>query len=216
MKDRKKFREGIDGEPKPEHLCMVTEPCSRFIQLQMWEPEMAEAAFVQELRVFTCTSQPGGDGRLSKAEDPLRGGRIQPFGQRREHYGDLVGGSFQTVQRSVVPGAERDVASLAAKGLDAFGLAMLAIPNECMNVSIGDPAVPALRVGTSEACGVDPFGAPRRLFTSDQGRTGAGASPSPDGDVEVRRQAGQSSGVRGLRRRWTMGCAVFVAMCRRP
>ena len=59
MKDRKKFREGIDGEPKPEHLCMVTEPCSQFIQLQMWEPEMAEAAFVQELRVFTCTSQKG-------------------------------------------------------------------------------------------------------------------------------------------------------------
>jgi hypothetical protein len=59
MKDRKKFREGIDGEPKPEHLSMMTEPCSQFIQLQVWEPQMAEAAFVQELRVLTCTSQKG-------------------------------------------------------------------------------------------------------------------------------------------------------------
>ncbi len=31
MKDRKKFRAGIDGQPKPEHLGMVTEPCSQFI-----------------------------------------------------------------------------------------------------------------------------------------------------------------------------------------
>jgi hypothetical protein len=50
MKDRKKFRERIDGEPQPEHLGVVTEPCSQFIQLYMWEPQMAEAAFVQELR----------------------------------------------------------------------------------------------------------------------------------------------------------------------
>jgi hypothetical protein len=157
---------------------MVTEPCSQFIQLQMWEPEMAEAAFVQELRVFTCTSQPGGDGRLSKAEDPLRGGRIQSFGQRREHYGDLVGGSFQTVQRSVAPGAERGAASLAAKGLDAFGLVMLAITNECMNVSIGDPAVPALRVGTSEPCGVDPFGGSSATFHFRPGAYRRRRSPS--------------------------------------
>jgi len=43
------------------------------------------------------------------------------------------------------------------------------------------------------------LGAPRRLFTSRQGRTGAGAGLTPD---EETRQTGQSSGVRGLRRRW--------------
>ncbi|MGZ3643603.1 MAG: hypothetical protein ACXVCM_07095 [Ktedonobacteraceae bacterium] len=48
------------------------------------------------------------------------------------------------------------------------------------------------------------MGAPRRLFTSHQGRTGAVADPPPDEEVEARRQAGQSIGVRGLSRRCTV------------
>ena len=44
------------------------------------------------------------------------------------------------------------------------------------------------------------LGAPRRLFTSLQGRTGVEAGLTPE---EERRQMGQSSGVRGLRRRCT-------------
>jgi len=39
--------------------------------LQVREPEVAEAALVQGVRVLTRTGQPGGDGRLSIAEDPL-------------------------------------------------------------------------------------------------------------------------------------------------
>jgi hypothetical protein len=46
------------------------------------------------------------------------------------------------------------------------------------------------------------LGAPRRLFTSDQGRTGRGAVPPPKEGVEARRQAGQSCGQRGFSRRW--------------
>jgi Endosomal/lysosomal potassium channel TMEM175 len=38
------------------------------------------------------------------------------------------------------------------------------------------------------------LGAPRRLFTSRQGHTGAGARPPLDEVGEARRQAGQSSG----------------------
>ncbi len=48
------------------------------------------------------------------------------------------------------------------------------------------------------------LGAPRRLLTSHQGRTGVGAGLTADEGVQERRQAGQSSGVRGLRRRWTV------------
>src|SRR6266566_444086 len=48
------------------------------------------------------------------------------------------------------------------------------------------------------------LGAPRRLFTSRQGRTGRGAGSPPDEGVEARRQAGQSSGQRGLSRRWSV------------
>ena len=41
------------------------------------------------------------------------------------------------------------------------------------------------------------FGAPRRLLTSRQGRTGVGAGLTPDEGVGERRQAGQSCGVHG-------------------
>ena len=48
------------------------------------------------------------------------------------------------------------------------------------------------------------LGAPRRLLTSRQGRTGAGAGPTADAGVEARRQAEQSSGGRGWRCRWSV------------
>jgi hypothetical protein len=47
--------------------------------------------------VLASTSQPGGDSRLTIAEDSFRRGRIEPFGQRREHHGDLLRGGFQTI-----------------------------------------------------------------------------------------------------------------------
>ena len=95
---------------------------------------------------------------MSVAEDPLGGGSIQSFGQRRQHHSDLVRGRFQTVQGGMAPSAERGAAGLAAKGLDVLGLAMLAIPNQRVDLSIGDAEVGALRVGTGEAFGVDPLG----------------------------------------------------------
>jgi hypothetical protein len=48
------------------------------------------------------------------------------------------------------------------------------------------------------------LGAPRRLFTSRQGRTGTGAGTPADDAEEASRQAGQSSGVRGLSRWWSL------------
>ncbi len=31
MQDRKNFREGIDGQPEPEHLPLAAEPCAQFV-----------------------------------------------------------------------------------------------------------------------------------------------------------------------------------------
>jgi len=98
MEDGKQLCRGVDDQPQPQDAGMAAEPCSQFIQLQVWEPEMAEAAFVQELRVLTCTSQPGGNGRLPVAEDSLGSGSVQPFGQCRQHDGDMLGRGFQPVQ----------------------------------------------------------------------------------------------------------------------
>ena len=51
LKHWKNLRQGINGQPKPEHLRMVAEPCSQFVQLEVREPEVAEGALVQGLRV---------------------------------------------------------------------------------------------------------------------------------------------------------------------
>ncbi len=80
--------------------------------------------------MLASVGQPGGDGRLPVAEDPLGGGRIQPFGKGSQHHCDLVGGSFQTVQGGVTPSTKRGVAGLRAKGLDPLSMAMRAIPKE--------------------------------------------------------------------------------------
>jgi len=54
----------------------------------------------------------------------------------------------------MAPSTERGAASLAAKGLDELGTAMLAVPNQRVDLIIGDADIGALRVGTGEALGV--------------------------------------------------------------
>jgi len=68
-----------------------------------------------------------GDGGLTVAEDAWGFGRIQSFGQRREHHGDLLRGGFQTRQRSVASSTKRRAAGLTPKRLDLLGMTMLAI-----------------------------------------------------------------------------------------
>ncbi len=124
----KKLGARINSYPQPQHLLGAAEPCTEFVQLKVREVEMAEEALVQGVRVLASSGEPGGNGGLTKAEDPLCGRGVQPFGQRREHHGDLLRGGFQTIQGGVAPGSERGTAGLTAKGLDALGTAMLAIP----------------------------------------------------------------------------------------
>jgi hypothetical protein len=62
-------------------LVGAAEPGAQFIQLQMREPEGAERALVQHLRMRGRARQPRGDGGLMVTEDPLRGGRVEPFGK---------------------------------------------------------------------------------------------------------------------------------------
>jgi hypothetical protein len=129
------------------------------VQLEVRKLKSAKETLVQGLSMLASTRQPGGDRRLPLAEDPLSGGRIQSFGQRSQHYGDLVGGGFQTIQGSVASSTECVVTGRTSKGLDALGMPMLAISNEGVNMSIGVPVVGALLIGTGIASGVDPSGA---------------------------------------------------------
>jgi hypothetical protein len=117
-----------------------------------------------DLSVPACASEPRSDGGLTVAEDPFGSGSIQPTGSRREHHGNLLGGGFQTVEGGVAPGSESRVTGRASKGLDLLDLTMPAIANQRMDVSISDPEVRALPVGTSEAFGVYPLGCSPAAF----------------------------------------------------
>jgi hypothetical protein len=141
LEDGKKLGASVDGQPQPEHLCGAAEPRAQFVQLQVREVEMAEGALVQGMCMFPSACQPGGDGGLSVAEDPFSGRKVQPFGECRQHYGDLVRGSFQTVQRGVASSTERGTASRASKCLDALGTAMDAISYQSVDLIIGDAEV---------------------------------------------------------------------------
>ncbi len=104
----------------------------------------------------------------------------------------------------MAPGTERGAAGLKAERLDALSTAMYAIPNEGMNLSVCDPGVRALLVGTGEALGVHPLGcSPPTFHLAPGAYRRRGRSHTRRGGQQ-RRQAGQSSGVRGLRRRWTV------------
>jgi hypothetical protein len=59
-----------------------------------------------------------------------------------------------------------------------------------------------VRLGQAKPAMFTRLGAPRRLLTLRQGRTGADAGSTPDEPGEASRQAGQSRGERGLSRRW--------------
>ena len=60
--------------------------------------------------------------------------------------------------------SERGAASLTTKGLDSLDTAMLAISDQGVDVSIGDPEVRAEVAGTSEPLGVDAFGGSPSAF----------------------------------------------------
>ncbi len=117
MEHGNKLGAGIDGEPEPQHLLGVAQPSAQFIQLEVRELEMGEKALVQRLSVLACAREPGGDGGLPVAEDPFGRRSVQSFGQRREHHGDLMRGSFQTVQGRVAASTEGGAASLDALGI---------------------------------------------------------------------------------------------------
>src|SRR5215469_14497592 len=89
LKHRKNLGERIDGQPQPEHLGGTTEPGSNFVQLQVREVQVAKEVLMEDLSVPACACEPSGDGGMTVAEGPF-GGSIQPLGQRREDYGNLV------------------------------------------------------------------------------------------------------------------------------
>jgi hypothetical protein len=94
VEDRNGLRQGIGCQPQPQHLRGAAEPCSQFIQLQVRELEVEERVLVQRLSVLPSTSQPGGDGSMAVAEDPLSGREIQPTSRGQSAPRRLAGRGF--------------------------------------------------------------------------------------------------------------------------
>jgi hypothetical protein len=59
MKNRNDFREGVDGQPQPQHLFGTAQPSAQFIQLELWQIQSAKEALVQGVRVLARTRQKG-------------------------------------------------------------------------------------------------------------------------------------------------------------
>ncbi len=59
VEDGNDLREGVDGQPQPEHVCGAAQPGAQFVQLQVRELEVGEAAPVQGLSVLAGTGQKG-------------------------------------------------------------------------------------------------------------------------------------------------------------
>ncbi len=77
---------------------MAAYPLPQFVQLDICKLELTEKVLVEALSVLSSAGEPGGNGRLPVAEDSLGSGSVQPFGQCRQHDGDMLGRGFQPVQ----------------------------------------------------------------------------------------------------------------------
>jgi len=133
------------------------QPGSEFVQLEMRNVQVAEGTLVQDLSMLASTSQPGGDGRLSIAEDPWSLGSVQSFGKCSEHHGNFMGWGFQSVQGCVTSSTKCSVTGLATKGLHLLSATMSSITNQSVHVGIGDSGVQTCAVRTGETFGVHPL-----------------------------------------------------------
>jgi hypothetical protein len=108
---------------------------------------------------------------------------------------------FEPIQRRVEARTEPAPTRLTAPPLDLLSFPVASIAHDGMDIRIADPVVHTGLIGQAKPSVFTRLGAPRRLFTSRQGGTGAGSSVPGDEWEAERQQAGQSRGVRGLRRR---------------
>jgi hypothetical protein len=105
MEDGKQLRRGVDDQPQPQDAGMAAQPCANFIQLQVWEVQMAEGPLVQRLSMLACTREPPRDGRLTGAEDTLSRRSVQSFGKpRRAPWRPGTRRRFQAIQGRGAPG----------------------------------------------------------------------------------------------------------------
>jgi hypothetical protein len=106
--------------------------------------------------------------------------------------------------------AERGVTGRASKCLDLLGTTMDAVSNQGVDMSVCDAEVRALVVGTGEALCVYPLGCSPLALDLAPGAYRQRRWPYSRRESGGEAAGGQSSGVRGLRRRWILVCMALT------
>jgi hypothetical protein len=99
MQHRDEFADRIDREPQPQHVRPTAQPRAQFVELDVRQVEVAKDAVVQRRAVCPGPREPGGNGRMTMAEEVHRGGHREPFRQRSQYLRNTLRCSFQAVQR---------------------------------------------------------------------------------------------------------------------
>ena len=61
LKHGQNLGERIDGQPQPQHLCGAAQPGAQFVQLEMGDMQVVEAALMEDLSMPACTSEQSRD-----------------------------------------------------------------------------------------------------------------------------------------------------------
>src|SRR5262245_29123604 len=130
----------------------------------MCQEEATAEVVVQGCAVLPGARQPSPKGWLAMSEHARGGGQLQSFGERGQHLSKALGRCFQAIERGIAARAEGGATRLTAQGLDALALAMSAIPNQSVNLRVGNPVVGAGAVQAGEALSVNLFGGTTTAF----------------------------------------------------
>jgi hypothetical protein len=172
LESRDQLAQRIESQPEPEDLVARAQASADLVDLDVGKTQVQEASLVEGLAMLASAMEPASDRRLLMAKDPHGCRDVEPLGKSGEDFGDPSGSGLETVQGSVATGGEGVTTSLAAKGLDAFALAVAAIANECVDPGVGDAEVGTGGVFAGKALSVDALRSTTAALDLGPGRMG--------------------------------------------
>ncbi len=136
MEGRNHFTDGVESQPEPGSGRRRADAGVEFVHLHERKHEVAKEEVVPILTMMTHPLKPTSDGCIRVTRKANEHGHVHAFRQKPEHEFDLLGVSFQVVERGVDATGEDFGAGLA---LEALNLVVRTIPDEGMKVSSGTP-----------------------------------------------------------------------------
>jgi hypothetical protein len=101
--------------------------------------------------------EPTSDCVFRGGENAGGGAEAEAFGDGMEDLGNTPGWRLQTIEWGIPAGRDLSFTGLAEEILDRLVAAVIAVADQGVDGRVGDPEVPAIRVGTGVPPGVDGF-----------------------------------------------------------